>query len=61
MNSIHLRVMELEGYRQVISEKFFSVFSPDHKRIVENPAVHPDSAVHFGINDCGCADHHTVI
>lgn len=59
MSPVHLRVVELKGDRQDVFEKFLSVASPDQKRIIENTAVHTDSAVYFRIDDRRRADHHT--
>jgi len=61
MRAIHLRVVELERDRKVISESFLSIFSPDNKRIVENAAVHTNSTVDFCINNRRCTNYHTVI
>ena len=37
-------------------EQLPSVSSPYHKRVVENAAVHADSAVDLGVDDRGCSD-----
>ena len=60
MLSVHLSVVELEGYGQIVSEKFLSVPAPDDEGIIEYAAVHAHSAVDFGVNYCGCADDHGV-
>ena len=60
MGAIHLRMVELKRDGKVIAESFLAVFSPDHKGIVENAAVHANGTVNFCINNGRCANYHTV-
>ena len=59
MGSVHLGMVELEGYGQVIFKSFLPVFSPDDKGIIEDAAVHADSTVYFCIDDGRSAYYHT--
>ena len=55
MCAVHLSMVELERQPQRCPEKPLMIFAPDEKRIVENAAVHADSAVDLGIHDGGGA------
>ena len=57
MSAVHLRVVKLKGNRHGVTEKTFSVFAPDQKRIVINAAVHADRAVYFRLDNRRAADH----
>ena len=53
-------MVELERQLQRRPEKPLMIFAPDDEWIVENAAVHADSAVDFGIHDGGGADDHAA-
>ena len=61
MGAVHLRVMELEGNRQIIPEPFLFVSAPDDKGIIENAAVHPDGSVNLRIDNRRRAYDHAVL
>ena len=61
MSTVHLSVVELERYGEFISKPSLSVSSPNHKGIIENPAIHANSPVNLGIYNGRCANNHTFI
>lgn len=60
MGTVHLRMVELERNRQIIPKPPLFIASPNHKRIVENPAVHTHRTVNFRINYRRSADNHAI-
>ena len=60
MRAVHLGVVELERELQRRLKKPLMIFAPNKKRVVENAAVHADSAVDLGIHNGGGADDHAV-
>ena len=60
MSAIHLRMVKLKGYRQIVPEHLLFVSAPNDKRIIVNSAVHTNGTVDFCIYNRRCANHHTV-
>ena len=60
MGTIHLRMVKLERYGQLVPKPLFSVFAPDDERIIEHAAIHADSPVDFGIDNGRGADNHAI-
>ena len=58
--AVHLRVVELERNRKLVTEKPLFVPPPYQKRIVENAAVHAHRAVKLRVDDCRSADDHAL-
>ena len=60
VDSVHLGVMKLERHRQCGFEPTLAITPPDDEGIVENAAVHPDSAVDVVLRHSRGAYDHTV-
>ena len=54
-------MVELEGYREFVSEPSLSVSSPYHKGIIENTTIHAHGSVNLSIYNGRCANNHTFI
>ena len=61
MRSVHLGMMELERNGEIISEPSFPVSAPDDEWIVEDAAVHTNSAINLRIDDSRSADDHALL
>ena len=51
MCAVHLCVVKLQRQREDCFQKSAAVFSPDQEWVVENSAVHSDSAVDLCVHD----------
>lgn len=60
MGAVHLRVVKLKRNRQIIPKPPLFIASPNHKRIIENPAVHAHRTVNFRVNNRRSADNYAV-
>lgn len=60
MTTIHLNMMELEGYWQSGLEQSLSIFAPHHHWIAELISVLVDDAIELRLYHGGCADNHAV-
>jgi len=60
VRSVHLSVVELERDGDCCPKKAAAVFSPNHKRIVEDSAVHAHRAVNFRVDYGGSSNHHAL-
>ena len=61
MTTIHLNMMELEGYWQSGLEQSLSIFAPHHHWIAELIIVLVDDAIELRLYHGRCADNHAVI
>ena len=61
MTSIHLHMVELEGYGQSGLEQPVSIPAPHHHRIAELISVLVDNAVEFRLYHGRRADNHVVV
>ena len=61
MGTVHLSMMELDRYGQLIAQPLFPVSAPNDKRIVEDSTVHAHRTVDLRIDDGGSADNHAVL
>ena len=60
MSTIHLYMMELEGYGEDGLPPVFAIFAPHNHRVTEFIGVLIDDAVEFGLNHGGGAHNHIV-
>ena len=61
MSTVHLRVVELEGYWQLIAKPFLSVSPPHEERVVEYSTGHAYGSIYLCINNSRRTNHHTII
>ena len=45
MSTIHLRMVKLKGYRQILPEQLLFVSAPNDKWVIRNTAVHTDCSI----------------
>ena len=60
VSTIHLGMVELERYAQRSLKQSSLVLAPNHKRIVENAAIHTHRTIYFVLRQCRSADNHTA-
>ena len=61
MGAVHLSVVELEGYWQLIAKPFLTVSPPNEERVVEYSTVHAYGSIYLCINNGRCANHHAIV
>ena len=60
VGTVHLGMVELERYGQCGLKQPTLVLAPNHKRIVENAAIHTHRTIYFVLHQSRGADNHTL-